>query len=283
MIPEPTCPGSQRFPTFLGIGAQKSGTSWLAYMIGQHPSVCMAIEKEVDYFSSETNYSLGLDWYQSQFKFTENVTAVGEYSPNYFWSGKLSDSANSNACQIPHRVHSCNPQMKLILTLRNPVDRAISAYYHHIRKGRLSANVDIRNVLEMFGIQSMGFYASHLTSWLEYFSMDDFLILVYEEDLKENCQTETLERVFQHIEVDVSFRPKDIAEKVHERASHFQMRTRSFPTPVRQVLRKFAPSRLKNSKFWDIPVHEDSVRYLREFYEPHNEKLERLLGRKLPW
>ena len=145
-------------PTFLVIGAQKCGTTWLGKMLCQHPQVCGPAKKELHFFNKPENYQKGLKWYIRQFSTVPCAKATGEFTPNYFWTY----DGNKTMCDqniledIPKLVHDFNPDMKLILLIRNPVNRAISAYYHHIRKGRISPHEKILDVKDIYGIQSMG-------------------------------------------------------------------------------------------------------------------------------
>ena len=175
------------YPTFLVIGAQKSGTSWLAQMISQHPEVSVAPKKEVNFFNKVSNYQKGLEWYKSQFPISPTTKAVGEFTPNYLWTSQdekeIKESQRTR--NIPKLVHDAYPNIQLIVCLRNPTDRATSAYYHHIRKGRVSPKQSIVDVAEHYGIKSMGNYDIHLGNWMSYYPPDNFRFLIYEEDFQD--------------------------------------------------------------------------------------------------
>lgn len=67
-------------PTFIGLGAQRAGTTWLYSCLAEHPEVFMSRKKELYYFSK--NYELGREWYESQFAEAAGARARGEITPD---------------------------------------------------------------------------------------------------------------------------------------------------------------------------------------------------------
>ena len=104
---------------FLIAGVQKGGTTTLDYYLRQHPQICMANRKEVHFFDNEKYFAddktPDYDFYHSFFKPENTHQLLGESTPIYsYWK----DS--------PKRIYNYNKQMKIILLLRNPIDRAYS-------------------------------------------------------------------------------------------------------------------------------------------------------------
>lgn len=273
------------YPTFLVIGAQKCGTTWLARMVSQHPEVSVASKKELHFFNNVYNYQKGLEWYRCQFLISSSTKAVGEFTPNYFWTGQDEKeiTGSGRIANIPKLVHEAYPNIQLIVCLRNPVDRAISAYYHQIRSRRVTPKQSILEVAERFGIKTMGYYDIHLSNWMSYYPPDNFLILIYEEDFEDERKRTTLERVLQFIDVDVMFDPTGIFSRYNVQSSHFEMRIRHYPYIVKMGLRRILPESVKMSRIWEIIVREKEKQTLMEIFEPHNKNLEKMIGRKLPW
>ena len=159
-------------PNFLIIGAQKAATSWLAQCLGEHPDVFMAEQKEIHFFNHY--FDRGLVWYESHFSEWTGQTTVGEATPGYL-----------SHPDAPGRIKATlGGGVKLIASLRHPVDRAYSAYWHHVRLGKIPVNADFHTALEQddqVGLRSRGDYFTHLSRYLEYFQREDLLILIYEE------------------------------------------------------------------------------------------------------
>jgi hypothetical protein len=111
-------------PDFVVIGAQKCGTTFLYQLLVQHPYVRPAFAKEVHYF--DLNFRRGDNWYRSHFPLHINngrKYITGESSPYYLFH--------------PHaarRASAVVPDAKLIVLLRNPVDRAYSHYQHQVKR-----------------------------------------------------------------------------------------------------------------------------------------------------
>jgi sulfotransferase family protein len=110
-------PGSEgRLPTFLVVGVPKAGTTTLAAALAAHPDVFMSAEKELHFFDGSR---LSEDWYRAQFAdAAPDAVAVGEATPTYILNAKALD-----------RMTELVPDARLIVIMRNPVDRAYSHYW----------------------------------------------------------------------------------------------------------------------------------------------------------
>lgn len=180
-------------PNFVIIGAQRSGSTSLFRYLSTHPQVIGSREKEVKYFTAFPDYPWS--WYRHQFPDDLPAGAVvGEATP-YYLPHPLA----------PKRVGERLPNAKLVAILRNPIDRALSHYYHERARGtewlefpeavgleptRLAGEFD-RLVSEP-GYTSIayqnhsyvtrGFYAEQLRRWYQWVSKDQVLV-VRSEDL----------------------------------------------------------------------------------------------------
>lgn len=101
-------------PAFIGIGVQRGGTSWLYECLKEHPQTYIPT-KEVHFFDEK--YDLGSDWYRQLFTHPDAELVPGEYTPDYIASKVTIE-----------RIYKFNPNVKLILILREPLSRAHSAY-----------------------------------------------------------------------------------------------------------------------------------------------------------
>ena len=166
------------------IGAQKAGTTSLAYLLSQHPDICIARTKEPHFFT--TYLDRGLDWYKSNFANYENSLCL-DASTTYAMaplSENNSRNRKSNLKDVPQRIHSLDPNAKFIYLLRDPVKRTYSSYWHTFNTGRehRSFGEAIRN--DYFYLDVSNYYGQ-LTLWLKYFPLDSFLFILF-EDLKKN-------------------------------------------------------------------------------------------------
>ncbi len=120
---------SGRLPDFLGLGVQKGGTTSLHRMLEKHPGVYLPPAKEVHYFS--LNYAEGETWYRAQFSPASPAQSCGEITPYYLFHP-----------EVPKRMHASLPQARLIVLLRDPVERALSQYFHSCRLGLESLPIE---------------------------------------------------------------------------------------------------------------------------------------------
>lgn len=173
-------------PNFICIGAQKSGTTWLHNMLAQHPDVCMPIErKELFFFDKKENFEgLGRAGYENYFAHYGAEKAVGEITAAYFWTRPGSDEYEFDPYRsgTPERMRSLlGDDVKLIILLRNPVWRAVSAYVHHMQRQRIRPGENIMDAGKRHGILSMGFYSRNLEPWLKVFDPRNVLVRSYGE------------------------------------------------------------------------------------------------------
>jgi len=114
-------PSQYRLPDFLCLGAQKAGTTTLHELLSQHPNVYLPPIKEVHYF--DLHFDHDSDWYAAHFRVARRHQTCGEISPYYLFHP-----------EAPRRIRSLLPDVKLIVLLRDPVERSISGYYHSMRR-----------------------------------------------------------------------------------------------------------------------------------------------------
>jgi hypothetical protein len=107
-------------PDFIIVGAQKAGTSSLFYYLSQHPKLSASQRKEVAFFNRDENFKKGVRWYQNAFKDPHKF--IGSYlhfesTPAYLYHSHVAE-----------RIFNYSPQIKIIAVLREPVERAFSAW-----------------------------------------------------------------------------------------------------------------------------------------------------------
>ena len=275
-------------PTFLIIGAQKAGTTWLADMIRQHPEVYMPGTKELHFFNKKANVRKGLSWYEAHF---EECTAPerGEATPNYLWfptdPAEIEESGRTQ--NVPKRVRGVYPSLKFIVSLRNPVDRAVSAYRTLIRGGYISPQTSIIEAAHRHGILSMGDYQTQIEQWFSFFPRERFLFLVFEEDVKQN-RAQTMEAVFSFLEVDTTFVPDELNERKHPSLGAFYERLLYYAPWIRTIAKAIMPNlnreRIPFRSLLDRQLVSDDERaQIAEHFASKNERLASLIKRTPAW
>lgn len=180
----------------IGIGAQKCASTWAYEMLREHPSVAVSDEKEVNFFSYY--YDKGYHWYEQQFQ-DHNADNFAEISPSYF--------CDLNA---PARVKAYNPEAKIVLTLRHPVQRALSNHRHEVRLAQASPldpsfEFGLSNN-PMYIEQSL--YAKHLNNWLMHFDHDKILVLLM-DDIKDDADA-AVGKLYQFLGLSSDYKPASI-------------------------------------------------------------------------
>ena len=270
---------------FLVIGAQKCATTWIHTILDQHPDIFVPAIKEVHYFNYAKNYNRGLEWYGPIMTPPDDAMLVGECTPNYFWNYQTEHERQgpNHIGDIAGKVKQVNPEAKFILVLRNPVDRAVSAYFHHIGQGTIRPDAGIQNSMHLYGIFSMGLYVKHLEHWLQHFPQDRFLTLIYERDIAIKSNNEdTIQRIYRHIGA-APFNDIVFDKARNRRNSYFFMWSTRFIRPASlpgKVLKRLAPKLIPKNldeSFKPVVTPEDYAA-LDALYQPYNKTLGELTG-----
>jgi hypothetical protein len=186
-------------PTFLGLGAPKAATTWLAKCLDDHPDVFVADVKETKFFSWGHTMRT-LDDYRTHFAGANGETAVGEITTSYlYWEGTVG------------RVHEVLPEARLFVSLRNPVEQVYSHYWH-LRRQNFHQSENARperfeDALEMYPEKLLrpARYAEHLERWLNAFDRDQMHVLFY-DDIQARPAS-VVRRLYDFVGVDPSVRP----------------------------------------------------------------------------
>ncbi|MEK6477301.1 sulfotransferase domain-containing protein [Catalinimonas sp. 4WD22] len=199
---------------FAVIGGQKSGSTYIQSVLSAHPQVFMP-EDEVPYFEDPDFQEGGMQKLEALFENVSNELVWGIKRPNLLGSSQYASRLKQNLGQI-----------KLIVILRDPVIRAVSAYYHYMKDGflpPLTLSEGMNNILEgkMEGygrhseIIEFGLYYKHLKHYHKYFSQDQILILLYDE-LKKN-KKEVIKKLYRFIGVDEGYNPEQVIDKTPQK------------------------------------------------------------------
>lgn len=211
-----------RRPHFVIIGAVKGATTWIAHQLRCHPNLWLP-KTEPHYFSSE--YARGGDWYASLFDQAPPDRMLGEKSADYLAHPDAAD-----------RLFHTLPAARLIVQLRDPVQRAYSDYCMLYRRGTVGS--DPRKYLQgQRGIHqrflTSGLYAQHLSRFLKLFSREQLHVLLY-EDIAHSAERVVTE-ICDHVGVPVHIAPDELDGRHNDSSAPL------LPLTLRHLLRPMRP------------------------------------------
>ncbi len=268
---------AKRKPRFIIIGAVKGATTWSARALGRHPSVFIP-GPEPHYFSSD--FDKGRDWYFGLFANAPADAVIGEKSADYL--------AHPEAAS---RMASFVPEARLIVQLRNPVERAYSDYCMLYRRGAVregpAAYFSPRQSSgESERFLTGGLYADHLRRFYDRFSREQILVLLYEDIM--TAPVHVFNRILAHVGL-----PDDATSVSAERQN--DSAAPLLPFAMRGALKPFkkAVTPLRGNPLFEsvrklfarevtYPPLDDKARaFLDDYYHEDIGALEKLIGRDL--
>ena len=196
----------KRFPDALIIGVRKGGTRALIDFLSVHPKVKHA-SQEVHFFDKPEHYKLGINSYLSMLPAVSKEELLIEKTPAYFVSPKA-----------PELIHTIQPDVKLLLIVRNPIDRVVSDYLQ-IEEKRRSARKRIQSLREVLYVVredlppaidtrttfvQTSMYCIHMANWLKNFPRDQILVL--DGDRFTKNPYDTMKAVEQFLHLNAYFR-----------------------------------------------------------------------------
>jgi hypothetical protein len=288
-------------PNFFILGAAKAGTTTLYEVLKQHPQVYLSYVKEPMFFSHDENYRQGLGWYsRTFFPAAHKYPLRGEATPHYlYWAEKV-------APRIREAYGGTN--LKFVIILRDPVQRAYSWYWNMVKEGkedlpfaealekeaeRLRAHWDSLYATGsmVYGYYRGGCYASQIEEYFKYFSRESFYFLLQEDlkDLKHGTFPGLLE--FLGVERQVEFKPV-VANPAATPRSRTLHRWLHGPSALKELVKKIIPLRWRyHFKVLLTEANLQAISYprldevlaaeLRKRYQGEVERLEIIIGRDL--
>jgi len=189
---------SARSPNFLFIGSAKCGSTWLYDILRAHPQAYVPPAKDVYYF--DKYYHKGPGWYASFFKnVPDTAVAVGELSHDYLYARDAAE-----------RIARDLPGVKLLAAVRDPIDRAYSAYL--FQKRNLTAGVDFEDTVKRSpNIVQRGRYADALQVYFDLFGRDRVKVIVF-DDLKADPR-KLARDIYAWLGIDETFEYAGVNEK----------------------------------------------------------------------
>lgn len=260
--------------TFLVAGCQRCGTTWLYEALKEHPEICLPGSKQSHFFDEPAGKDL--EWYLDRFHIVPaQHKAVGEVATGY----SLPNAIPRMAVALPH--------VRIIMVMRNPVERAYSYYRSRAPHENWKSFEDALKTDP--AIVSRGQYIDQIEALLKYYKRDDILFLLY-DDLALD-ERKYLQQVYSFLGVDPSFEPNVIGNPV--RAAMLPQLRRALRaaglTPLvnlvnrsmlGDVIRRFLKSRRKSRKVQRTKPDHTHEQLQRHFHS-YNERLSSFLQRDL--
>jgi len=185
------------------VGVPKSASTWIYQCCRGHPQIATPGEDSLKYF--DLKYHKGSEWYQQKFEGCDLSKVVIDPSPTYIRSPSA-----------PARIARDFPHAKFIVSLRNPVDRAFSQFWHEKKNGDIP--FEFEDCLEKFLLYSWyidtGMYADLLDRWLVHFDRSRFKIVLF-DDLR-SAPSAFIEDIFMYMGIDAAYSPPMLNKKVNE-------------------------------------------------------------------
>ncbi|MGB9476548.1 MAG: sulfotransferase [Candidatus Udaeobacter sp.] len=211
---------------FILAGAQKSGTTALHYFLGRHPHINMGDQQEIHFFDNDALFAGDVDYDELHRHYPPlgPSTIAGDCTPSYIYHERAAE-----------RIWRYNPKIKLLILLRNPVDRAFAHWNMQRFRGR--EPLDFFDALReertriagappaearRFAYLDRGFYGQQLTRLFKFFPREQIKAVKFEE-FKEK-QRETLTDIFSFLDLEPlrSVRSKDRNIVPYERAMNWE-------------------------------------------------------------
>ncbi|MBC8047525.1 MAG: sulfotransferase domain-containing protein [Fimbriimonadaceae bacterium] len=308
-----------KLPTFIVVGANKGGTTSLYHYLKQHPEVYLSPLKEPHYFSKDIDVNLfnhefaqnklqdiekyvngdmqheyhaafvrNWEQYKKLYKNVEHQTGIGELSTSYLYSTVAAEE-----------IKNVLPECKIIICLRNPIDRAYSHYRMNIWTGNnnefdfyKALQQDFHHKPKVWGnahlYVEIGQYYEQVKRYLDVFGKENVKI-IFTEDMKESPQ-QVIKGLYEFIGVDSNFNP-DTSKNYNE---VFTPRYKNFTywfnkLGIRPLFKKLAPRSLKNifvkifyrSKNAKGVISPEAKQFLLDQFSEDVKKLSGLLGKDL--
>ena len=270
-------------PDFIIGGAPKAGTTALFRYLSQHPDVFTTQPKEPHYFASSAlgkpvQFDYTREEYEALFADRRPGQAAGEGSTEYL----------QHAEAVAPALAMAVPNLRLIFSLRDPVERAYSYYWFRLHTGVIGAGTPFSDYRKGLRLLKAGDYFSTLTTYYEHFTPEQILVIL-SEDLRHDTRA-TLARVCEHIGVDPSFEfeiakfpnttryprtPKLMAAagRLAPGLSRWASRNR--------MLRPFRSRLFFSAHAQKPPMEAHDREALIEWYQPRIDALAELIGRDL--
>lgn len=282
----------ESWPNFFIVGAPKCGTSSLYEYLKDVPEVFMCPVKEPNYFGISVNTDFLLSKpirdkkkYLNLFSKIKKEIAIGEATPSYLWDPKA-----------PELIYKQVPNAKIIIILRDPIERAYSEYLFHIGLGYWDINFSdlIRNIrtakhYASDGILGVGLYYEQILRYKKIFGLKKIKFLIFEEFVKN--PNKSVNDVLEFL--GIKTKPYESKNETYNPYSvprgtlSKSIIGNSFLRKIGKEILPFNTSiflrKILTEKGSKPPLDQNDRNFLEDFYHEDVKKLKELLNFPIPW
>lgn len=188
-------------PDFVVIGAQRAGTTTLFEHLRQHPDIFLPSIKELSFFIDGARWDMGPDWYQGMFAPARPGQLRGDISPGY-----AMHPARTGAVE---HLADASPSVRIVYSLRDPIERLLSAYWLMRRYGQERRPLDVVAFDSRYLAASL--YGYQLDRYLRRFDREQILVTVAERLFAEPGVV--LDEILTHVGLRPGWRPPDVEQR----------------------------------------------------------------------
>lgn len=289
---------AENFLDFIGIGAPKCGTTWLATLLREHPGAFVPEGEELSFFNDKIPYfecifhnrPKGMDWYRKQFAPALPGQKRGELSNVYLYDAAAGE-----------RIRAFRPDIKLVVSLRDPVRMIHSQFWY--MKSSVSCGLQAESPEELLAdpvwrpFLAMGEYGARLAPYFDLFGREQIHVILF-DDLVENPKR-TARELFAFLGIDPDFIPPSLLRKVNagrvSRSEGFKrlcgvgltcLQRMGLGGVAERVVSNKALARLYGKMNYvkgTPPISSELQARLAAFYAADVGKLQKLIGRTVRW
>ena len=291
-------------PNFMCLGAAKSGTTSLYDILRQHSEIYIPSFKEPHFFDIPENFDNGLRWYEKTYFKKVNKKIIADFTPSYLF--------DENA---PKRIfESLGRNIKFLIIFRHPVDRAYSHYLHSKRDDHERENFEEALELEVSRLKKykdqsdylsylrhsyihQGLYSKMLERYLQYFSLDNFLFIHFEDEFLQQRDL-TINNILDFLEIDNSvllntdIRSNPSSKEKSKILRKFMNKRGWWRTVIKNLIPSHKLRQIVRNSILRANIREYSPPKLsqtnkkaifEEYFKSDVDELEKLIKRKMNW
>lgn len=196
--------GGPRFPDWLGIGGQRSGTSWLIANLHEHPQISAPTD-QINYFHRDDHYGQGDSWYAAHWQDARPDQRVGECSCAYLYS----DLAM-------RRIGADCPDVRLFVSARNPVMRTRSSVRLAMMEGTIAPDTSMRDALaQLPNALEYSLYGKYIERYVDAFARERVHIAILDFDSATGFDPDPpLTALYRFLGIDETFRSQFVNRSI---------------------------------------------------------------------